>query len=154
MEYFDIINDLAYTEGPFAEVTFDIKTNGTVDPEDVLNDVEDVLGMAYDIIENTHETVGSSKSEYAHVRLKIAVDEEEDIEIINYLIRGVPVANFEDIDIEILNIEHEFIPRDDEALESDAEITDDDELEITNDEGLYSIDDEEDTDGEIELQEW
>lgn len=143
--------------GPIDEISFDIKTQGTVDPDELVSDVIEALSINYDIEDDSHEVVQSGNREYIHVNITVDVDEESDLEILEYIIRGVPVADFDDIEIEILNIEQEYIPE--EGVEEEVEPVDDiddidmEEPEVTGDEGLYTIDDEEE-DGTIELQEF
>lgn len=141
-------------------VSFDIRNTTDMDSKDIVDSIEQTIEDNYSIEESSYDEIRSGGNEYIHVNMTVEVDDEEDLDVINYVLMAIPTLTS---GVDVLNIETEFIEEVEEGWNDDATwdgedvyIDDDgladideveDDAELYND-GLY-LDDEE----ELELQE-
>lgn len=129
------------------DISFDVRNDTDMEAKDIVSNIERTVSDSYSVEESSYETVESNGTEYIHVNMTVNIDNEDDLDVINYVLMAVPTLTS---GIDILNIEQDFIEQVEENWNDDA-TWDGEDIYVDDDEGLVDIDDpESDIDVEID----
>ena len=127
------------------DISFDVRNETDMEAKDIVESIEQTIEDNYSIEESSYEEVMSNGNEYIHINMTVNIDDEEDLDVINYVLMAIPTLT---TGLDILNIEQEFIEQVEEGWSDDA-TWDGEDIYVDDDEGLVDIDD---TVGDIDVE--
>lgn len=127
------------------DISFDVRNGTDMEAKDIVESIEQTIEDNYSIEESSYEEVMSNGNEYIHINMTVNIDDEEDLDVINYVLMAIPTLT---TGLDILNIEQEFIEQVEEGWSDDA-TWDGEDIYVDDDEGLVDIDD---TVGDIDVE--